>query len=66
MNRCRVGIDLSKNVFHVHAVDVEERVVLQRMMMGRLQLRHFLAMAPPCIAPGIGWQRRREAPQVCM
>lgn len=48
MSIVRMGIDLSKNTFHVHAVDVDERVVVQRMM-GRAQLRHFLAMTPPCI-----------------
>jgi len=47
MSIVRIGIDLSKNTFHVHAVDIEERVVIQRMM-SRAQLRHFLAMTPPC------------------
>jgi transposase len=47
MSIVRMGIDLSKNTFHVHAVDIEERVVVQRMM-SRAQLRHFLAMTPPC------------------
>lgn len=47
MSIVRIGIDLSKNTFHVHAVDIEERVVVQRMM-SRVQLRHFLAMTPPC------------------
>jgi transposase len=47
MNIVRMGIDLSKNVFHVRAVDGEDRVVIQRML-NRSQLRHFLAMTPPC------------------
>ena len=47
MSIVRMGIDLSKSTFHVHAVDNEERVVIQRMM-SRAQLRHFLAMTPPC------------------
>jgi transposase len=47
MSIVRMGIDLSKNTFHVHAVDIEERVVVQRMM-SRAQLRHFLAMTPSC------------------
>ena len=47
MNIVRMGIDLSKNTFHVHAVDEGERVVAQRMMT-RGQLRSFLAMTPHC------------------
>jgi transposase len=48
MSIVRMGIDLSKNTFHVHAVDVAERVVVQKLM-NREQLRHFLAMTSPCV-----------------
>jgi len=48
MNIVRMGIDLSKNTFHVHAVDVTERVVVQKVT-NRQQLRHFLALTPPCV-----------------
>jgi transposase len=47
MTIVRVGIDLSKSVFHVHAVDGTERTVIQRMMT-RPELRHFLALTAPC------------------
>jgi transposase len=48
MSIFRMGIDLSKNTFHVHAVDAAERIVAQRIL-NRAQLRHFLAMTPPCV-----------------
>lgn len=48
MNIVRMGIDLSKSTFHVHAVDDKDRVIVQRMM-NRAQLRSFLAMTPPCV-----------------
>ena len=47
MTIVRVGIDLSKSVFHVHAVDGTERTVMQRMMT-RPELRRFLALSAPC------------------
>lgn len=47
MSIVRMGIDLSKSTFHVHAVDGVERVVLQRVM-SRNELRRFLAMTPVC------------------
>ena len=48
MTIVRMGIDLSKSTYHVHAVDGAERVMMQRVM-SRLELRRFLAMTPPCI-----------------
>ncbi len=48
MNIVRMGIDLSKNTFHVHAVDAVERVMVQRLM-NRSQLRHFLATTSACV-----------------
>ncbi len=47
MTILRMGIDLSKSTFHVHAVDDAERVMMQRVMT-RTELRRFLAMTPAC------------------
>ena len=44
----RLGIDLSKNVFHVVGVDALEREGL-RKAYSRVQLRQFLAALPPCL-----------------
>jgi transposase len=44
----RLGIDLSKNVFHAVGVDALGREVL-RKSFNRLQLRQFLATLPPCM-----------------
>ncbi|MGO9803221.1 MAG: IS110 family transposase [Steroidobacteraceae bacterium] len=48
MNIVRMGIDLSKNSFHVHAVDEAGHPVLQKLM-NRAQLRQFLALTAPCV-----------------
>jgi transposase len=43
-----IGFDLAKNVFQVHAVDGEGRVVLQRRLR-RSAVRAFFAGLPPCL-----------------
>jgi transposase len=43
-----VGIDLAKNVFSLHAVDVAGRVVLRRMVR-RDQLEEVVAKLPACL-----------------
>jgi len=43
----RVGIDLAKDVFHVYAVDANDRPVMSKCLT-RKQLREWLATAPPC------------------
>lgn len=43
-----VGIDLAKNVFQVHAIDAEGRVVLQRAFR-RPQLTAFFQKLPACL-----------------
>jgi transposase len=48
MNIVRMGIDLSKNSFHVHAVNEAGHPVLQKLM-NRAQLRQFLALTAPCV-----------------
>ena len=47
MNIVRMGIDLSKNSFHVHAVNEAGHPVLKKLM-NRAQLRQFLALTAPC------------------
>jgi transposase len=52
-----MGIDLSKNSFHVHAVNEAGRPVLQNLM-NRAQLRQFLALTAPCVvASAFHWAR---------
>ncbi|MBV1695534.1 MAG: IS110 family transposase [Hyphomicrobiales bacterium] len=43
-----IGIDLAKNVFQVHGVDVSGKVVLTRQLR-RNQVIEFLAKLPPCL-----------------
>jgi transposase len=44
-----VGIDLAKNVFAVHGVDVAGKVVLQRPCVPRVKLLELVASLPPCL-----------------
>jgi len=44
-----VGIDLAKNVFAVHGVDVAGKVVLQRPCVPRAKLLELVASLPPCL-----------------
>lgn len=49
MNKLSViGLDLAKNVFQVHAVDAEGKVVLRRKL-SRAQMQRFFAKLPPCL-----------------
>ena len=48
MNIKRVGIDLAKQVFQVHGVDYQDKVVLRRQLR-RNQLLSFFATLPPCL-----------------
>ena len=43
-----VGLDLAKNLFQVHGVDAEERVVVRRQLR-RAQVREFFAKLAPCL-----------------
>lgn len=43
-----IGLDLAKNVFHVHAVDETGDVVLRKQLR-RSQVRNFFAKLPPCL-----------------
>ena len=43
----RVGLDLAKRIFQVHAVDANGEIVVARKL-GRAQLTPFFAALPPC------------------
>ena len=44
----RVGLDLAKRVFQVHAVDAKGEIVVTRKLT-RSQLISFFAELPPCV-----------------
>ena len=44
----RIGLDLAKSVFQVHAVNAQEQVVLHRSLR-RAQLLKWFAKLPPCL-----------------
>lgn len=44
----RIGLDLAKSVFEVHAVNAQEQVVLRRSLR-RSQLLRWFARLPPCL-----------------
>jgi transposase len=48
MNIKRVGIDLAKQVFQVHGVDYQDKVVLRKQLR-RNQLLSYFATLPPCL-----------------
>jgi transposase len=48
MSIITVGIDLAKNVFAVHGVDKEGKVVLQRPTVRRDKLEELISGLPPC------------------
>jgi transposase len=48
MNITTVGIDLAKNVFQVHAVDAQGKVVLRKQLR-RGQVAQFFVNLPPCL-----------------
>ena len=48
MNISTLGIDLAKNVFQVHGVDEQGRVVV-RKRLSRNKLLNFIAQLEPCL-----------------
>jgi len=52
-----LGIDLAKNLFHVHGVDGQGRTVVQRQLRRR-QLLPFVAQLQPCLVAIDGGLRR--------
>ena len=43
-----IGLDLAKNVFQVHGIDANEKVVVRRQLR-RSQLMSFFSALPPCL-----------------
>jgi transposase len=48
MNITVLGIDLAKNIFHIHGIDRAGKTVLRKKIM-RNQLSAFMAQLPPCL-----------------
>jgi transposase len=48
MNVTRIGLDLAKNVFQIHAVDRDDRVVVKRKCTRR-HVRDYFEKQPPCL-----------------
>jgi len=48
MNIKRVGIDLAKQVFQIHGVDSQEKVVLRKQLR-RAQMLSYFKELPPCL-----------------
>ena len=48
MQIARIGLDLAKNVFEVHGVDVDDRAVLRKTLR-REAVPQFFAELPPCL-----------------
>lgn len=46
MNIKRVGIDLAKQVFQLHGVDNQEKVVLRKQLRRAQMLSYFKELAP--------------------
>jgi ABC transporter substrate binding protein len=44
-----LGLDIAKNVFQVHGIDANERVVVRKQLR-RGQVMKFFAALPPCLA----------------
>ena len=47
MNVTRIGLDLAMNVFQIHGVDRDERVVVKRKCTRR-QVHDYFEKLPPC------------------
>jgi len=43
-----IGLDIAKNVFQVHGIDVSERVVVRKQLR-RAQVKKFFEALPPCL-----------------
>jgi transposase len=48
MNITTIGLDLVKNIFQVHGVDAEGRVMVRRNLR-RAQMREFFMGLEPCL-----------------
>ena len=52
-----IGLDIAKNVFQVHGIDADEKVVVRKQLR-RSQVMAFFAALPPCL---IGMKARARA-----
>jgi transposase len=48
-----IGLDIAKNVFQVHGIDADERVVVRKQLR-RSQVIAFFAALTPCLSE---WRR---------
>ena len=48
MQVCTMGLDLAKNVFQVHGIDANEKVVVRKQLR-RSQVIAFFEVLPPCL-----------------
>ena len=48
MNIKRIGIDIAKQVFQVHGVDDQEKVILRKKLL-RAQMLAYFQKLPPCL-----------------
>lgn len=55
-----VGVDLAKNVFQVHAIDADGKVLVRRQLR-RAEVLTFFAALPPCLV-GMKHVHRCSAP----
>lgn len=67
MNIKRIGLDLAKNVFQIHAVDHHEHAVLRKPLR-RDRMITFFTQLPPCLigieACGTAHYWARELPRM--
>lgn len=50
-----VGVDLTRNVFQVHAIGADGKVLIRRQLR-RGEVLKFFSSLPPCLS---GWRRGR-------
>ena len=55
MQIATIGLDIAKNVFQVHGIDVDERIVVRTQLRRRQVLEFFKALAP-CLVGMSGCQ----------
>ena len=51
-----VGVDLAKNVFQVHAIAADGKVLVRRQLR-RVEVMKFFSSLPPCL---VGWKHVRR------
>ena len=59
MQVATIGLDIAKNVFQVHGIDVAEKVVVRKQLR-RSQVLEFFKALPPCL---VGMERFTDESQ---